>query len=71
MKKKKNYPSPYFIIKLRDIILNHKRFEFHDGLLKQRVGAAMGSPPVPRYANIFMAKIDEQIRYIAQQICKL
>ena len=56
-----------FIIKLMDIILNHNIFEFHDGLWKQKVGAAMGSPPVPRYANIFMAKIDQQIKYIAQQ----
>ena len=61
-KEDKKVPTD-FIIKLMDIVLNHNIFEFHNGLWKQRVGVAMGSPPVPRYANIFMAKIDKQIKY--------
>ena len=49
-------PTKY-LIKLMDIILNQNIFSFHESLWKQKVGAAMGSKPVPSYANIFMARI--------------
>ena len=55
-----------FILKLMEIILCHNIFSFHDSLWKQEVGAAMGSKPVPAYANIFMARtIDPAIKHIA------
>ena len=54
-------PSPKvpteYLIKLMDIIFNQNIFSFHESLWKQKVGAAMGSKPVPSYANIFMARI--------------
>ena len=56
-----------FIIKLMEVILKHNIFEFHDGLWKQEVGAAMGSPPVPSYANSLMADIDDIIETIASK----
>ena len=51
-----------FIVKLMEIILNNNIFEFHDSYWKQNVGAAMGSKPIPPYANIFMATIDKMIK---------
>ena len=39
-----------------EVILNQNIFTFHDSLWKQEVGAAMGSKPIPHYANIFMAR---------------
>ena len=48
---------PYeYIVELMDIILNNNIFTFHDALWKQEVGAAMGSRPIPPYANIFLAR---------------
>ena len=41
-----------------EILLKYNIFEFHDLYWKQEVGAAMGSRPVPAYANLFMAEID-------------
>ena len=51
-----------FIVKLMEIILYNNVFEFHETFWKQSVGAAMGSKPIPHYANIFMASIDKKIR---------
>ena len=34
-------------------------------LWKQLIGAAMGSKPIPHYANIFMAIIDKEIEALA------
>ena len=57
-----------FIMKLMEIILRHNIFSFHDSLWKQEVGAAMGSKPIPSYANIFMARtIDEAIKNLANK----
>ena len=44
-----------------EIILNENIFEFHNLYWKQKIGAAMGSSPIPHYANIFMAKIGKEI----------
>ena len=39
--------------------------EFNSEYYRHQIGAAMGSPPVPPYANIFMAKkIDPKISEI-------
>ena len=51
-----------FIMKLMNIILNNNIFEFHETNCKQNIGAAMGSKPIPPYANIFMASIDKKIK---------
>ena len=51
-----------FLIKLMKIILTENIFEFHNQLWRQLIGAAMGSRPVPGYANMFMAKIDKIIK---------
>ena len=66
MRPTKKVPTD-FIIKLMEVILKHNIFEFHDGLWKQEVGAAMGSPPVPSYANSLMADIDDIIEAIASK----
>ena len=51
-----------FLLKLMKLILQNNTFTFHDGYWKQNIGAAMGSRPVPSYANIFMAKMDRLIK---------
>ena len=48
-------------------VLSENIFEFHNQLYRQEIGAAMGSRPIPSYANIFMAEIDEQIRNLANK----
>ena len=50
-----------YIVKLMDIILHNNIFTFHDALWKQEVGAAMGSRPIPPYANIFLARTLDRI----------
>ena len=59
-----------FLIELMEIILKENIFQFHNQLWKQQIGAAMGSRPVPHYANIFMAEIDVKIKEIAQKYDK-
>ena len=52
-----------YLVRLMDILLNHNIFSFNEELYLQKIGAAMGSPPVPSYANIFMAsQIDPEIQ---------
>ena len=56
-----------YILQLMEIILKYNIFTFNQDHFVQEIGAAMGSPPVPSYANIFMAtKIDPQIQNIAK-----
>ena len=58
-------------MKLMEIILRHNIFSFHDSLWKQEVCAAMGSKPIPSYANIFMARtIDDAIKNLAAKYSK-
>ena len=56
-----------FLVALMEIILNENIFEFLNSYWKQKNGAAMGSPPIPHYANLFMTKIDKQIRNLAKK----
>ena len=49
------------------LILYNNIFEFHESYWKQNIGAAMGSKPVPHYANIFMSKIDKKIEALAEE----
>ena len=59
LNKRENMEVPTdFILKLLHIILHNDVFEFHDTYWKQNIGAAMGSKPIPHYANTIMAKID-------------
>ena len=59
------------VLRLLDILLHNNVFEFDSKLYKQITGAAMGSPPIPSYANIFMAgKIDKNILNIVDQMSK-
>ena len=44
------------IMKMMEVILYNNIFSFHDSLWKQNIGAAMGSKPVPAYADNFMAE---------------
>ena len=53
-----------------EIILTESIFEFHNQLWKQKIGAAIGSRPVPHYANNFMADIDKEIKVLAAQYDK-
>ena len=51
-----------------ELILNNNLFSFHEGVFRQDIGGAMGSPPIPSYANNFMSrKIDDKIKIIATQ----
>ena len=59
--------STDYLILLMEIILKNNIFEFHDSYWKQEIGAAMGSRPIPGYANNFMAKFDKCIRDLAQK----
>ena len=56
-----------FIVKLMELILSNNIFEFHSSYWKQEVGAAMGSRPVPHYADTFMAKIDKEIKKLSEK----
>ena len=52
---------------MMEIILKHNIFIFDDNFYNQEIGAAMGSRPVPHYANIFMArKIDTAIKNLSK-----
>ena len=63
LNKRKNIEVPTdFILKLLHIILHNNVFEFHNTYWKQNIGAAMGSKPIPHYANTFMASIDNIIK---------
>ena len=56
------------VVKFMKLILNNNLFVFHDGIYRQDIGGAMGSSPMPPYADNFMAKkIDDQIKNIATQ----
>lgn len=66
---KRNNPKipTSFLMELMEIVLSENIFEFHNQLYRQEIGAAMGSRPIPSYANIFMAEIDEQIQSLASK----
>ena len=54
-----------------ELILKKNIFEFNKDLFKQLVGAAMGTPPAPSYANIYLAeRIDRQIREMSKNYGK-
>ena len=60
--------SSDLILQLMEVLLNYNIFTFNEETYLQLIGAAMGSPPVPSYANIFMAgNIDPQIQNIAKK----
>ena len=57
-----------FIQQLMEIILKCNIFTFNQDNFVQEIGAAMGSPPMPSYADIFMAiKIDPIIYTISRK----
>ena len=67
LEKRENKEVPTsFLIQIMEIILKNNIFEFHDGYFRQNIGAAMGSKPVPKYANNFMATIDKEIRNLKE-----
>ena len=43
-----------------DIVMNNNVFTFGDMIFKQNTGTAMGAPPAPPWANIFMAISENQ-----------
>ena len=59
---KKEIPTK-FILQLMELILKLSIFSFNSEYFQQEIGAAMGSRPIPHYANNFMARrIDKVIR---------
>ena len=56
-----------FLLHLMEIILRENIFEFHNQLWRQEIGAAMGSPPVLHYANVFMAQIYQIIKSLGSK----
>ena len=66
---KRNNPKipTEFLIKLMEIILYNNIFEFHETYWKQEIVAAMGSKPIPQYANNFMAKLDKIIKNLDKE----
>ena len=68
---KQNEIPSHYIMKLMEIILHNNIFTFHNSDWKQEIGAAMGSRPIPSYANNFMAtSIDPYIKELAKQYNK-
>ena len=60
-----------FLVRLLTIILENNIMEFNEEYYIQNIGAAMGSRPVPPYANNFMAKlIDPRFLEIAKKFIK-
>ena len=60
-----------YLLRLLEILLSNNIFEFDGKLFIQRIGAAMGSPPIPTYANTFMAqRLDKSISRIIELISK-
>ena len=45
-----------YILKLMEVILKNNFFAFHDSHWKQLIGEAMGSRPVPAFADSVMAR---------------
>ncbi len=69
-RKQPEVPQGY-ILKLMELILCQNIFSFHNSFWKQEVGAAMGSKPIPSYANIFMARtINKAIKLLAKKYDK-
>ena len=56
-----------FLIKLIKLILYNRTFEFYESYWKQYIGGAMGSKPVPHYANIFMSKIERKLKLLQRK----
>ena len=56
-----------FLVHLMEVILRYNIFGFNRDLYQQAIGAAMGSPPIPSYANIFMAEFDNVIWCLAMK----
>ena len=56
-----------FLVRLMEVILRYNIFGFNGDLYQQAIGAAMGSPPIPSYANIFMAEFDNVIWCLAMK----
>ena len=57
-----------YSLKLMELILKNNLFSFHDLYWRQLVGAAMGSKPIPDYADNFMARtIDPEIQRLAEK----
>ena len=60
-----------YILKLMEVILKNNFFSFHDSHWKQLIGAAMGSRPVPAFADGFMARtIDPEIQKLSEKYNK-
>ena len=61
-----------FLLQLMKILLNHNISTFNEEHFQQEFGVAMGSPPVPPYANIFTArKMFNKIRSLASNSIQL
>jgi len=56
-----NTPNNRIIKQFLNLILKHNYFDFMDKHYLQIQGTAMGTKMAPPYANIFMAKIEQQI----------
>ena len=54
-----------FLRNLLEICLKYNIFEFDKKLYLQKIGTTMGIKPAPSYADIFMAKRDEEILEMA------
>ena len=52
-----------FIIKAMEFVLTKGYIIFQDRIFQQRNGAAMGSPMIPPYANIYMYMLEKQTVY--------
>ena len=60
--------STDFLVRLMEVILKNNLFKFNGEMFRQEIGAAMGSPPIPAYANIFMAEtMDNKIKELAEK----
>ena len=60
-KRKDQSVSSESLCKLTNIVLKHNYFEFGKYVYHQILGATIGTKFAPRYANIFMAGLEEEI----------
>ena len=65
--KDKTIPSNY-LLKLLKIVMECNIFKFNNEYWLQLLGTSMGTRVAPTYANIFMGKLEKEIRILASTI---
>ena len=59
-------PTPEVITELMEMVLKNNVFEFNDNYYLQIQGTAMGTKMAPAYANLFMGKLEQELKAIGK-----